>query len=276
MRLDPRTTLARADLADTRLEGLVRAAGFAGTRPMRCAAPSAALRRSGAEGAEQLDQLLFGERFDVLEETGGWALGQAARDGYVGFVHTDALAASSEAPTHRVAALRTCGFAEPSLKSPLLGLYSLNALVCAGETAKGFVRAGEAGWIWAGHLAPVGVFETDPAAVAERFLCAPYVWGGRDSLGLDCSGLVQQALYACGRACPRDSDQQRAAFRTVERGELARGDLVFWNGHVGIMLDGQSLIHANAHHMAVAIEPLDEAERRIREAGVEPLGYRRP
>jgi cell wall-associated NlpC family hydrolase len=120
-------------------------------------------------------------------------------------------------------------------------------------------------------------FETDAASVAEQFLHAPYLWGGRESLGLDCSGLVQQALMACGRACPRDTDQQEAAFEAIARGDLSRGDLVFWKGHVAMMVDAARIIHANAHHMAVAVEPLDGAIARVIEAGGgEPTGYRRP
>jgi cell wall-associated NlpC family hydrolase len=281
MSFDPRNTLARPDLADVRLEGRVRAASFAATRPMRCALPSAGLRRAPDDASEQQDQLLFGEVFDVLEEalegSGGWAWGQARRDGYVGWVRLDALGPAGEAPTHRIGALRTCGFSRPDLKSAPVALYSLNALITAGETQNGYVDAGAAGWIFAPHLAPIGAFETDPAAVAERFVGAPYLWGGRDSLGLDCSGLVQQAFYAIGRACPRDTDQQLAAFtRAVEREQLARGDLVFWKGHVGMMLGAERFIHANAHHMAVAIEPLDEAVDRISRAGVAFRGFRRP
>ena len=275
--LDPRTTLARPDLADVRLEGRVRAARFLATRPMRCILPSAGLRKAADDASEQQDQLIFGEGFDVLDESGGWAWGQARRDGYVGWVRLDGLGPAGEAPTHRIGVLRTCGFSRPDLKSAPVGLYSLNALVTAGETQNGFVRAGEAGWIYAPHLAQVGAFETDAAAVAERFLGAPYLWGGRDSLGLDCSGLVQQAFYATGRACPRDTDLQLAAFaQATRRDALQRGDLVFWKGHVGMMLDAERLLHANAHHMATAIEPVDEALDRISRAGVQFLGFRRP
>ena len=274
---DRRTLLARPDLADRRLEGLVRAERFAETRAMACRAPAAPLRRAADDGAEQEDQLLSGELFDVLDEADGWAWGQARRDGYVGFVRLGALAPAAEAPTHRVRALRSYGFSAPDMKRPALGLYSMNALVRAGAAEGRFLDCGEAGWLFAGHLAPVGVFETDPAAVAEQFLGAPYQWGGRESLGLDCSGLVQQAFYACGRACPRDTDQQLARFSTeVRLDRLLRGDLVFWPGHVGMMLDPERLIHANAHHMAVAIEPLDEAVARIRAAGVGEPAVRRP
>ena len=119
-------------------------------------------------------------------------------------------------------------------------------------------------------------FVPDPVAVAERFVGAPYLWGGRESLGLDCSGLVQQALFACGHACPRDSDQQQALGRAVDGGALQRGDLVFWKGHVGLMVDGERLLHANGHHMMTVIEPLAGAVARIAAAGVgEPTAYRR-
>jgi cell wall-associated NlpC family hydrolase len=275
---DPRTFLARADLADRRLEGLVRALRYDEARPMRCAAPAAPIRRSADQGAEQMDQLLYGEAFDVLDEKDGWCWGQAPRDGYVGFVPSAALAARIDPPTHRVRALRTCGFSRPDLKSPPQGLISLNALVRAGDSQNGFVDAGEAGWIWAAHLAPLGEFEADFVAVAERFMGAPYVWGGRDSLGLDCSGLMQQAFYACGRACPRDTDQQMAAFETqAPLSELSRGDLVFWRGHVGVMLDAERLLHANAFHMAVAVESLTAAVARIRASGSGELqALRRP
>lgn len=260
---DPRLTLARPDLAAESLQGLLAAKAYAPVRPHRCRAPSAGLRRAPDAAAEQLDQLLFGEAFDVLEETGGWAWGQARRDGYVGFVRTADLAPGALPATHRVRALRAYGFSAPDIKSAPAGLYSLNALVQVEARDGAFVRSPDGGWFVASQLCEVGWFEADPAAVAERFLGAPYQWGGRESLGLDCSGLVQQALYACGLACPRDSDQQARIGRPVAQTELRRNDLVFWRGHVGLMLDEARMIHANAFHMAVAIEPLAEALERI-------------
>ena len=274
---DPRTTLARPDLADVRLEGLVRAARFEAVSPMSCRQAGAAIRRAPDPRGPLEDQLLFGEAFDVLDERGGWAWGQARRDGYIGFVAMEALASLADAPTHWVSAVGAFGFSEPDLKSPPVDLYSMNALVTAGEVKGRFVHAGVAGWIFQDHLAPIGAFETDPVAVAERFLGTPYLWGGRDRLGLDCSGLLQQALYACGRACPRDTDQQMDAFPDeADPAALARGDLVFWPGHVAMLLDADRIVHANAHHMATAIEPLAGAIARIKAAGVgPPIGYRR-
>jgi cell wall-associated NlpC family hydrolase len=269
---DQRLTLARADLADAALQGQVRSLRFAPTVAHRCIVPAAAVRRAPDGRAEQLDQLLFGETFRVLETAGGWAWGQAARDGYVGHVRLDELQPGERPATHRVAALRAYAFSEPDIKSTPAALLSLNALVVVEAEEGRFLKAGDAGWMVAGQLSPVGVVETDPAAVAERFLGAPYQWGGRESLGLDCSGLVQQALYACGRHCPRDSDQQQALGAPAPADALRRGDLVFWKGHVGMMLDGARLIHANAFHMQVEVEALSEAIARIGE----PTARRRP
>ncbi len=273
MNLDPRNTLLRGGVAAADLEGLVAAERYVETRRMQVSAFVAPIRRAPAPDAEQLDQLLFGEAFEVLEERDGFALGQAPRDGYVGFVDVEALSAPVLAPTHRVAALRSYLFAEPDIKSAVTGLVSMNALVTTEAVEGRLVRVARGGWIAASHLAEVGSgFASDWAGVAERFRGAPYLWGGRESLGVDCSGLVQQALYACGRACPRDTDQQRTLGAEVERAALRRGDLVFWPGHVGIMLDGARLLHANAWHMAVAVEPLAEAIVRIGE----PSALRRP
>jgi len=269
---DPRVTLAREDLADAALQGLLRAERFAKTTAYRCAAAAAAIRRDPDPAAEQLDQLLFGETFRVLETGRGWGWGQAERDGYVGHVWLNDLAPGAVLATHRVSALRAYGFSRPDLKSRPLGLYSLNALVAVEAEDGRFLKVEGSGWIDRTQLAPVGEIETDPAAVALWYLGAPYQWGGRESLGLDCSGLIQQALYACGRACPRDSDQQQALGQAADPEALRRGDLVFWKGHVGMMLDAARLIHANAFHMAVAIEPLAETVARV---GA-PTACRRP
>ena len=274
---DPRLTLARPDLADLDLEGLVPAARYAAPRLRQVAVPSAALRKAAHPMAEQWDQLLFGELFRVLEVKDGFAWGQAARDGYVGFVAEDDLAAIGAPATHQVAVPRTYAFAEPNIKSRPVGLYSLNALTAIEAVDGRFAKGEGTGWFVAEHLAPIGVARGDHVAVAETFLGAPYQWGGRESLGLDCSGLVQQALAACGKAVPRDTDLQLAFFPPIDEADRRRGDLVFWRGHVAILLDADTVLHANAHHMAVAIEPLAEAIARIAAAGSGPVtGWRRP
>ena len=275
--VDPRTTLTLDGTAALALEGVLEAGRYLAPQPMQAVFPVAALRRAPSRTAEQLDQLVFGERFEVLERRDGWGFGQALRDGYVGWVRLETLAPAGGAPTHWVSALRTYAFAEPSIKSPPVACLSMNALVRVEAVEDRFARLEGSGFVAARHLSPLGAWAADPAAVAQAYVGAPYLWGGRESVGLDCSGLVQQALYACGQAAPRDSDQQARLGREVDRAAgLARGDLVLWRRHVGMMLDPYTLIHANAFHMAVATEPLAEAVARIEgSGGGAPTGYRR-
>lgn len=276
MSFDSRVTPLRDGIAGRSLEGVLPAEIYLDPKTLRCAAPAAAIRRAPDAASEQMDQLLFGELFEVIEEEGAFLWGQARRDGYTGFVEAAALAQPAAAPTHRIAALRTYAFADASIKSKAAGPYSLNALVKVEAVENRLAKVAGAGWMAVDHLAPIGRFERDPAAVAERYLAAPYLWGGRESLGLDCSGLVQQALLACGLACPRDADMQQALGRPIGREDFGRGDLVFWKGHVALGLDAERIVHANAHHMAVAIEPLDAAVERIKAAGSgEPTAFRR-
>jgi cell wall-associated NlpC family hydrolase len=273
---DLRLTPLRDGIAARRLEGIAPAEVYLDTRPMTCAAPSAAIRRGPQATDEQVDQLLFGEPFEVLEDEGRFVFGEARRSGYVGFVEAANLAPRVPAPTHWIAALRTYAFEGPSIKSRAIGPFSINSLVRIEATEGRLVLAAGAGWMAADHVTPIGIVSTDWTGVAEQFLAAPYLWGGRESLGLDCSGLVQQALFACGRACPRDTDQQAGLGRPIAADEFGRGDLVFWKGHVAIGLGGGRIIHANAHHMAVSIEPLDTAIARISGNGYgEPTAFRR-
>jgi hypothetical protein len=273
---DVRTTPLRDGVAGQSLEGLVRAEVYLEPKVLTCVGAAAGIHRAPDAASEQMDQLLFGEIFEVIEEEGAFLWGQARRDGYVGFVEAGALARVDAEPTHMVRALRTYAFAGPSIKSRASGPYSLGSLVAVEAEDGRLSKVAGAGWMTTAHLTPIGEFETEPAAVAERYLGAPYLWGGRESLGLDCSGLVQQARLACGLACPRDTDQQETLGHAIARPEFGRGDLVFWKGHVAIGLDAERIVHANGFHMMVAIEPLDEAITRIEAAGVgQPTSYRR-
>ncbi|PZQ55635.1 MAG: hydrolase Nlp/P60 [Phenylobacterium zucineum] len=277
MKHDPRITPRRDGIAARSLEGVLEAEVYLDPKAMTCMAAATPLRAGPDANAEQQDQVLFGERFEVLEEEGAWVFGQAARDGYVGFVEAASLAPVGPMPTHRVSALRTYAFAEASIKSRALGPYSINSLVTVEAVEGRLAKVTGAGWMAADHLSPIGAFEDDWTAVAERFVGAPYLWGGRESLGLDCSGLIQQALFACGRACPRDTDQQQAVGAPIAAGDFGRGDLVFWKGHVALGVGDGRIVHANGHHMMTVVEPLAEAIARIRDAGVgEPTAYRRP
>ena len=188
----------------------------------------------------------------MLETDGDWAFGQAARDGYVGWAGREGLSPALTPPSHWIRAPGACVMVEPRFKAPPLARLSMNALVSIDKDQNGFAKAAGSGWIAQAHLAPLGDWERDPACVAD--------------LGVDSSGLIQQALYACGLACPRDSDLQQGLGLSFDPGPrrefLRRNDLVFWKGHVGIMLDEARLLHATSHRMAVTLEPLTEVVRR--------------
>jgi cell wall-associated NlpC family hydrolase len=266
--LDPRLTPARPDLAAASLRGRVVAARFAEGTPSQIVAASAPLRRRPEADAPLETEALRGEAATVYEDAGGWSWAQLTRDGYVGYLPTSALGDWVE-PTHRVAAPRTHAYPGPSIKRPPLAAISLGALLTI-ERIEGDFAIDTGGWhYFARHLAPADGFEADFVEVAERFLHAPYLWGGRTSEGIDCSGLVQTALTAAGIAAPRDSDLLEAGLGALlpAGADLRRGDLIFWKGHVGVMRDARTLLHANGWHMRVVSEPLAEAISRIERSG---------
>jgi cell wall-associated NlpC family hydrolase len=275
---DPRVTPARADLAARHLEGKVAAARFAEGRLMEVIEPQAPLRGEPRPDAPLDTEALKGERVTVYDSNAeGYSWGQLATDKYVGWLPSNALAPAGPSPTHKVAALRSFAFPGPSIKLPPLEALPLGATLTVTGMADRLAVTSSGAYVPAVHLKPVGDYENDFAAVAERFLGVPYLWGGKTALGLDCSGLVQVALAACGIACPRDSDMQEAALGApvADRKNLKRGDFVFWKGHVAIVRDEENIVHANAFHMAVAIEPMAEAFARIRAAGSEITAIKR-
>ncbi len=271
---DKRVTPVRADLAAAHLKGKVDAPRFAQGTTMQVTASVLPIRRTPAPDGAQETQALFGETFTIYDEAEGWGWGQAALDGYVGYVDMEGLSAPVVAPTHRITALRSYRFSEPNLKSAPLGLVSMNAKIAAGETDGDFVQEARGGWVWRGHTAPIDAeFAIDPVEAAMLFLAAPYFWGGRESLGLDCSALIQNAFEACGHVVPRDTDQQEAYFQEAGRSEtvwdeamggdwadamLQRGDILFWPGHTALMVDDRHMLHANATYMATTINDARE------------------
>jgi cell wall-associated NlpC family hydrolase len=274
---DPRRNAYRDDLAAEPLRGRVTSRRFVKGEPRQVVAPSLPLRREPRFDATLDTEALRGELMTVYDESEGWAWVQLSRDGYVGYVPGEGLTRALITPTHRISALRTYVYPEPDGKTPPLALLSLNAGIAAPRKEGKFLALEGGGFVVANHAAPVGAVEPDFVAVAERFVGTPYLWGGRTSIGTDCSGLVQLALEAAGHASPRDADMQAQELgRIVDpKGALRRGDLVFWEGHVGIMTSGKDFLHANAFHMAVAAEPFAQAKRRIKAAGYEVSCVRR-
>jgi cell wall-associated NlpC family hydrolase len=274
---DPRLTPARADLAAKELEGKVAAARYVEGQAYEVIDPQTPLRAEPLSDAPFLTEALKGERVTIYDSNAeGWAWGRLAADGYVGWLSANALAPAGAAPTHKVTALRTLAFPGPSIKLPPIEALPFGARLTVARIEDRMAVTASGAYVPAPHLAPIDHYESDFVAVAERFLGAPYLWGGKTILGLDCSGLVQVALTASGVNCPRDSDMQEAAVGVAaDVSNPKRGDLVFWNGHVAIIRDRSTLIHANAFHMAVVIEPIAEAVARIRGAGSEIASVRR-
>jgi hypothetical protein len=244
------------------------------------AAAQAPLRREPSPDAALDTEALKGQHVTIDQTTAeGWTRVKLADDGYVGWLPTATLRAAGAAATHKVAALRTLVFPGPSIKLPPIEAISLGCRFAVTRITDPFAVTVDGGFVPACHLVPVDACESDWVAVAEKFVGVPYLWGGKTSFGLDCSGLVQVALTAAGILCPRDSIVQERALGTAlsnaDRSSLRRGDLLFWKGHVAIARDALTLLHANAFHMAVATEPIYDAIARIRAAGSELTNIKR-
>ena len=228
------------------------------------------MRARPFDDAIATSQLVHGEGFDMIDEAGGWAWGRCAHDDYVGYVRADALG-PAQVPTHRVTAPLALVFANPDIKAPLIKALPIGARI-AGQEEGNFLRIDD-GYIHRRHVAGLDVLETDPVAVAERLIGAPYRWGGRGGDGIDCSGLIQRALELSGITAPRDSDMQRDQLgeTLAEDAPLRRGDLVFFPGHVGFMWDAERLLHANAFWMSTVVEPLADVVERLRPPHAQPI-----
>ena len=271
---DRRLMPASDRVAHVSLRGMIEAPAWTEGQPAEVVVPLADLRNSPFGARER--QLLLGDAFLVIDRDQGQAFGMALKDGYCGWLPEAALGAPTKV-THFVATLGSHLYPEPTVRAEATGSLTLGSRLRVlgqqgsfAETPHGFVPVA--------HLRRLGDWHADPAEVAGLFLGVPYLWGGNSRDGLDCSGLVQATMLACGRACPGDADLQETIGQGLDGSEpLQRGDLVFWRAHVAMMLDAGNMIHANGHHMAVVVEGLRDAAMRIEDAGSGPVtALRRP
>ncbi|WP_088184339.1 C40 family peptidase [Sphingobium sp. Z007] len=272
--LDRRIHAARGDLADLSLAGVLFSAHYARAVPLTCVAAGTAVTSAPTPTAEAVSELLRGETFHALDVMTDWAWGFCGHDGYVGYIRRDALDVA-ETPSHRIIVESAPLFSAADIKSPIADYWPGGALF-SGEVQGGFVACAE-GYIHVRHAEPIDTRPDDWVCVAERYLGQPYVWGGRGHRGIDCSGLVQAALGQAGISAPRDTDLQCEGIGMPIDGDAAlqRGDLIFFPGHVGIMTDAKTLLHANAHWMAVVKEPLADVVARLADAHAQPIIARR-
>lgn len=279
-RLDPRRHAFREDLAAETLRGIVSATHFTVGNKRQVIRSAVGLRRRPASNLGLENEALFGEVVTVYDEADGWAWVQLVRDGYVGYVPAESLSREICTPTHRVSALGTFLYPVPDIKSAPIMHLSINSQISVAERVDRYYGLASGGFVVDRHVSERERFVRDFVDIAERLIGTPYLWGGRTRIGLDCSGLVQVSMEAAGLTAPRDTDMQLHELGSevlVPRSldGLQRGDLIFWPGHVGIMCDGMMMVHANAHHMAVVVEPLAEAVHRISRAGSEIAAIKR-
>jgi cell wall-associated NlpC family hydrolase len=282
--MDPRLNAYRTDLADIRLLGKVQASRFVEGEPMQVTVAVADMRRSARPDSGVDTQLVFGEKLDIFEEREGWCWAQSHRDGYVGYVADTALSRRTSEPTHIVVAPRTFLYPGPDMKLPAEAALSMGSRLSvtgkADTRGTHYLKLETGGAVIADHVTQLGVHAPDPVAIAETLLNTPYLWGGCSGHGIDCSGLIQLAYAMCGRTLQRDTSMQQISageeiFPGQNGEELRRGDLVFWRGHVAMMHDTTSIIHASGHSMTVTVEDYEAAIHRIAHLYGEPIAYRR-
>ncbi len=262
-RLDPRLNAYRPDLADIRLADKVHAEKFVEGDITCVIEPRVALRSKPDLTAGFISEALLGDKVRVFEVSDGWAWGQMEKDNYVGYMPLDTLSGIHLPTTHRVCVPATFIYPKADLKSQPATRIFLNSLLTIASVSDEWAALAGGGFVFYDHMCAIDVFESDPVAVAEKFINVPYLWGGSTQDGLDCSALVQQAYHACGLECPRDSDMIEQSIGESGHNSMQRGDLVFWDGHIGMIIDDHRMIHANGHHMAVAVEDFADAKARI-------------
>ena len=276
---DPREYAYKAGLAADYMRGLIRSPKFLVGEVFQVKINVTSLKKSPGQSSEQVSELLFGEEIIIYEILNGWAWGQSQTDGYVGYVSMDHISCKLQENTHEVTALRAFVYKQPDIKASIITCLSMASQLSITHSRGLFAYIENLGWIFEKSIRTLGGVESDFVSVAQKFTGTPYLWGGRSSFGIDCSGLVQLSLRRVGVLCPRDTDQQASSVGSPVNDEitkLLRGDLIYVNGHVAIMVNPHTILHANAFHMSVELESLEDFLSRLKQDNIHIAQMRRP
>ena len=263
MRFDRRITAIRKDIASDYFKGLIKRKKFVEGVKHTVISNYSPLHSSKSSTISS--QLLFGEQVYVFDQSNGWSWVQGMRDGYVGYTPSKNLKKQRIKSSHKVSSLRTFVYSSSNIKSDVITYLSLNSLVLISDRRNNFVKIKNLGWCFKNDFEKISKSNFNIVELSKKYLGTPYLWGGRDSMGIDCSGLVLNIMQMNCINFPRDTDLQESFVTKSIKYEknLRAGDLVFWKGHVAMMVDKKNIIHANAFHMITNIEPLQTVKKRI-------------